>query len=296
MINQIKSLRCGERCLTSGVKTYIMGIVNVTPDSFSDGGKFYDAKAAVLHGLRLIDEGADILDVGGVSTAPGAPPVSEEEELKRVMPVIEGLHRMGITNVSIDTTRARVAKMALDSGASWINDQSAGLADEQMALVMAEADAVVLMHNLTGTRAGVEAGERVIYHDVLAHLSEFFSARIDDLGRQGVDRQKMVVDPGVGFGKGLKDSLRIINNMHRLVGLGAMSLIGLSRKSFLGKLTGIANPCERDFASLGAHAAAIWSGTNIIRTHSVRSTVHMASVLDQCLTTKQAEDKHEDLH
>ena len=213
----------------------IMGIVNVTPDSFSDGSLFFNPSDAIEHGKKLIAEGAHLLDIGGVSTAPNRPQVLVVDELKRVLPVIEGLRLSGITNLSVDTRRACVAKAALDRGATWINDQSAGLFDPDMPAVMAKAKGVVIMHDGKGGNSGVEAGEGVIYDDVIKTILLFFESRISALSQQGVDPKRIVVDPGIGFGKGLKDSLTIINNMHRFKGMGARCLIGLSRKSFLGE-------------------------------------------------------------
>lgn len=278
-----KSVICGDRLLIAGARTYVMGIVNVTPDSFSDGGCYVEPDYAIEHGIRLLEEGADILDVGGCATSPNAKLISEEEELKRVVPVIEGLRRRGISNIAIDTMRSSVARQALSAGASWINDQSAGLFDTEMPKLMSMADGVVLMHNGGGATSGVEAGELVVYPDVMRDVRDFFCGRVAALTACGVSQEKIIVDPGIGFGKGLLDSLHIINNMAPLRKLGVMSLIGVSRKSFLGKLSGIKIPKERDFASLGAAAAAIFSGADIIRTHNVRATVEMTSVLDSCL-------------
>jgi len=288
------AIGCGDQRLVKGHKTYIMGIINVTPDSFSDGGEFFDPERAIAQGLRLITEGADILDVGGMSTAPHGRPITIEEELGRVIPVISGLRAHGITAIAVDTMRASVANMALEMGARWINDQSAGLHDQDMVMAMSKAEGVIIMHNGGGSTSGVNAGEAVIYDDVIKTLCEFFRGRIAHLTRHGVDPDTIVIDPGVGFGKGLNDSLTIINHMDRFNDIAPMSLIGLSRKSFIGKITGIDRPKDRDFASLGAHAAAILSGAHIIRTHNVRATVDMASVLDRCLSHERA--CHEDLH
>ncbi|HXW54095.1 MAG TPA: dihydropteroate synthase, partial [Myxococcota bacterium] len=174
----IATLRCGNTPLVRGHKTWIMGILNVTPDSFSDGGDFYDTQAAIAHGLELAANGADIIDVGGVSTAPNAKSVSAEQEHQRVIPVIKGLNGKGITAISIDTTRADVALAALEAGASWINDQSAGLFDPDMPSAMAKADGVVIMHNGGGVASGVLAGESVFYADIIDTLRKFFHRRL----------------------------------------------------------------------------------------------------------------------
>lgn len=268
-----------------------MGIINVTPDSFSDGGSFLDLPHAVDHALRLIDDGADIIDIGGVATSTyaRAMSVSEDEELARVLPVIEALSKRCIKNISLDTSRSNVARRALMAGASWINDQS-GLADEEMPLAMTKADGVVIMHNNAGTMSGVVAGESQHYHDVVSNLCDFFSERVERLVKAGVRRENIVTDPGIGFGKGVLDSLRIINAMHRF---GDRTLIGVSRKSLIGKLSGIEDPSRRDVASLGATAVAIFSGANIIRTHNVRATKEFVQVLDHCRAGRMHEDLHE---
>lgn len=284
-------IKCGQKNLVFGERTFIMGIVNVTPNSFSDGGDFYVKDQAVGHAQRLYEEGADIIDIGGVSTAPNASFVSENEEVDRVIPVIESLVAKSIDNISIDTKRAKVAELALLAGASWINDQSAGLFDDAMPLVMARADAVVIMHDGDGADSGVDAGEDVAYEDLLSDIAAFFSRRIKSLKEARVSEHKIIVDPGIGFGKGAKHSLDIINNMHRF---SKQNLIGLSRKSFIGKILGIPVAKDRDFASLGAHAAAIFSGASIVRTHRVKETVQMARMLDQCIKAKRG--SNEDLY
>jgi dihydropteroate synthase len=274
-------ISCGSQVLLTGKVTYICGIVNVTPDSFSDGGKYLDTKAAILHGLTLMKEGAHIVDIGGYSTAPNHVYVSVEEELSRVIPVIKGLKAHGIDAISVDTMRARVASLAIKSGASWINDQSAAQMDKDMPSVMKDADGIIIMHNGGGQTSGVMAGEEVNYSCILKAVKEFFLNRVKNLSLLGVKKDKIIIDPGIGFGKGLKDSLFIINNMHELSELGAMLLIGLSRKSFLGKMSGIKNPIDRDVISLAASAMSVLSGVNILRTHNVKATREFFLVFDQ---------------
>lgn len=286
-------IRCGDKILVPGERTYIMGVVNVTPDSFSDGGQFLNSQKAVEHGLRLLEEGADILDIGGVATSPGSTEVTESIELARVLPVVEGLVKNGVSAISVDTFRANVAERALDLGAAWINDQHAALKDARMAEVLTKAQAVILMHNVGSS--GVHAGERIIYDDVVKEIAAFFSNRINTLLDQGLKKENIIIDPGIGFGKGLKDSLNLINNMHIFNNLAAMTLIGVSRKSFLGSLLDISNPALRDEASLGAAAAAIASGAHIVRTHNVKATYDMVRVLDACKKAKM-DSIHENLH
>lgn len=290
------NLRCGDATFAEN-RLYVMGVVNVTPDSFSDGGAFLECDHAVAHAERLFAEGADVVDIGGVATSPHlslTERTSEGEEIARVLPVIRELVRRGHRRIAVDTMRASVAQAALDEGASWINDQSAGLHDHAMPCVMTKACAVVLMHN-GGGPSGVDAGNSVVYRDVMDDVLSFFRRRIEALNSVGVKTASIIVDPGVGFGKGLADSLTIINNMHRLHELETANLLGLSRKSFLFPISGIKNPAERDFASLGAHAAAMLSGTHILRTHNVRATVEMARVFAHCLEAKRRA-AHENLH
>lgn len=272
---------CGNSIFVAGRKTYIMGILNVTKESFSDGGKYFDSHDAVAHGLRMMHDGADIIDLGGVSTAPNVRMISEQEELDRVLPVVEKLVDAGVCALSIDTMRSSVAEHALALGASWINDQSAGCFDKKMPAIMARADAVVLMHNGGGASSGVAAGEQVRYHDVVAEVKDFFQARIGQLANAGVAFEKIIIDPGFGFGKGLKDTCTLIAGLAPLREIGAMILIGVSRKSAIGKLAEIENPADRDCASLAAAAQAVRTGAHIVRTHNVKKSVEFFRVWDR---------------
>jgi len=256
----------------------IMGILNATPDSFSDGGNFLNLSSAINHGLKLMTDGADIIDVGGVSTKPGAKKVPEQEEITRVIPVIKNLAKEGVSKISIDTKSALVAQMALDNGAIWINDQSAGLQDSNMAKVMQQAQAVVLMHSLN-FESGVDAGELVHYNNIISEIRTFFINRIEVLK---LPKNKIIIDPGIGFSKGLENSLEIIKNINKFNDLGH-TLLGLSRKSFLGKLSGIVEPKDRDFVSLGASIASYLNGVNIVRTHNVLILKQFLRTFEACL-------------
>jgi dihydropteroate synthase len=248
-----------------------MGIVNVTPDSFSDGGSFFGVDDAVAHALRLLDDGADVLDIGGESTPPGAAAVDVDEELRRVLPVIEGLARRGVNNLSIDTRHAVVARAALDAGAAWVNDVSA-FDDDGMAGAAAAADAVVLMHWRHGP-AGKD-GDDVVYGDVVDDVFAFLEARV-----ARVKGAAVVVDPGVGFGKSAVDNLRLLQSGARLRALGPV-LIGASRKRFLGALSGRERPGDRDAASVGAACVAAAHGADIVRVHAVKATVDALKIVD----------------
>lgn len=283
-------LICGDRKFAVGERTLIMGIVNITPDSFSDKGLYYNVDDALAHALSLLEDGADILDIGGVATSPYRQSVSEDEELKRVLPVVQALVKKGITNLSIDTSKALVAQKCLAAGASWINDQHAALKDPLMPIAYSNADAVIIMHNVG--LSGVAAGESVHYKNVVDEVKCFFMERIAALKTAGVAYEKIIVDPGIGFGKGLSDSLKLINGMSHFNEVAHMSLIGLSRKSFLEPLTGIKEPKARDQASLGATAAAIIAGAHIVRTHNVKATCEMVRVFEACNKERKANNEN----
>jgi dihydropteroate synthase len=270
-------LRCGETELPLGERTLVMGIVNVTPDSFSDGGRFDDVEAALAHAERLLEEGADILDIGGESTRPGAAPVGVDEELARVLPVVEGLVARGINNLSVDTRRARCARVCLEAGASWVNDVSA-LGDPEMATVATEADALVLMH-MRGRPEDMQRGE-IHYDDVVAEVRSFLEERLAVALAAGVDRSRVLLDPGIGFGKRLEHNLALTRRLAELVDVAGGVLYGPSRKRFLGELTGIEDAAQRDKATLGAIGWAAASGADVVRVHDVKGAVEALAVVD----------------
>lgn len=270
-------LRCGDRELVLGTRTFVMGVVNVTPDSFSDGGRFLGEDAAIAQGLRLLDDGADVLDLGGESTRPGAAEVSPDEELSRVLPVVRGLVARGVRCLSIDTRRAAVAEACLAAGASWINDVSALRDDPAMALVAARADALVLMHRREMTPG--ESGDRVRYGDVLAEVHSFLAERVAAAVNAGVPRERLLVDPGLGFGKSVDDNLTLLKSTARLRGIAPV-LLGPSRKRFLGALTGIERAEERDAATHGAVALASLGEADVVRVHDVKGAVAVLKVLE----------------
>lgn len=274
-------LNCGSLSLIKGQGSYIAGIVNVTLDSFSDGGQFINANDAINHGLNLLKQGAHFLDIGGYSSAPHHLYVSPLEEISRVIPVIQGLKANGVDAISVDTASSLVAAKALSAGASLINDQSAARNDKDMPLVMKDAEGIIIMHNGGGKTSGVMAGEEIYYDDVIASIKNFFHERLSYLDSFGVRRDKIIIDPGIGFGKGLNDSINIINNMYKFVEFNNISLIGLSRKSFLGKLSSINEPKKRDIVTLAANALAVYSGVDIIRTHNVKWAHEFFLVFDK---------------
>lgn len=248
-------------------RPYIMGILNVTPDSFSDGGKFFDAKKAVDQALKLVEEGADILDVGGESTRPGSEPVPEAEEIKRVLPVIQAAARYTTVPVSIDTTKASVAKAALDAGAAMVNDVSALRFDEQMGEVVAAAGVPLVVMHMRGVPRTMQAGP-IEYSDLLGEIRAFLEEALQRAADAGVERERIIVDPGVGFGKAPEHNLTILNRIGELVALGRPVLVGPSRKAFIGKVLD-REVDQRLHGTAAAVAAAVAGGAHILRVHDV---------------------------
>lgn len=258
--------------------TVIMGIVNVTPDSFYDGGKRFDSARAVADACEMVDAGAEILDVGGESTRPGAQPVSFDEELRRVLPVIGELRKKLNVPISIDTYKEAVARAALDAGADIVNDISALQFDPAMAaLVAAEGVPLILMH-MQGVPRTMQREPH--YRDVVQEVRDFLADRVGSANQAGIDKERLIVDPGIGFGKTLVHNLALLKNLKSLKTLGQPLLVGVSRKAFIGKLLNTASPEERLEGSLAAAVAAALSGANIMRVHDVRETVRALRVAD----------------
>ncbi|MEV6501663.1 dihydropteroate synthase [Streptomyces prunicolor] len=258
----------------------VMGVVNVTPDSFSDGGRFFDTTAAVKRGLDLVTEGADLVDVGGESTRPGASRVDEAEELKRVIPVVRGLASEGVT-VSVDTMRASVAERALTAGAALVNDVSGGLADPAMIPVVAASDApFVVMH----WRGFLEGGNvKGVYEDVVTEVVDELHARVEAVLAGGVAPDRVVVDPGLGFSKDAEHDLVLLAHLDRLLALGHPLLVAASRKRFLGRVLagpeGAPPPArERDAATAAVSTLAAHAGAWAVRVHEVRATADAVRV------------------
>ena len=248
----------------------VMGVVNTTPDSFSDGGHFLDNDMATDHGLRLADEGAEIIDIGGESTRPGSDPVSVKEELRRVVPVIERLAKRCEAVISIDTQKPAVAKAGLDAGASIVNDIAANRQSTEMWQVVAEARAGYVCMHMQGTPQTMQTEPH--YDDVLQEVGDFFSERLTRLAEHGVNREQVALDPGIGFGKELEHNIKLLSGIHQLIISGRPLLIGASRKSFIGKLLGTPSN-ERLPASLACAACAAAEGAHIVRVHDVAETV-----------------------
>ncbi len=260
-------LHCGKFQLDLS-RPKVMGIVNVTPDSFSDGGRHLSHEAAIAHARRLIEEGADMLDIGGESTRPGAVPVGEQEELGRVLPVIEGLRGIHVP-ISIDTWKPAVMRAAIAAGASLVNDINALQAPEALAAVANSDAAVCLMHK-QGSPDKMQLAPQ--YADVMDEVMSFLRQRVQVTEAAGIARERIVVDPGFGFGKTLVHNLALLKNMQDFAALGVPVLAGLSRKSMLGAITG-RDVGHRQTASVAAALIAVQRGAAIVRVHDVRETV-----------------------
>ena len=248
----------------------LMGIVNVTPDSFYDGGRYATADAAVEQGIRLAAEGADILDIGGASSRPGARAVSPEEEVERVIPVIRRLEKEFKGPISVDTTRSSVARQALEAGATWINDISAGRADPLMPpLVAAEGKCIVVLMHMRGTPETMQNFSQ--YGDVVAEVKQELLAAVDVFIKAGVNRERIVIDPGIGFAKTAEQNVTLLRHLDAFVTTGYPVLVGTSRKSFIGRLTDREAP-ERLWGTLGSIASAFLHGARIFRVHDVAAT------------------------
>ena len=262
--------------LTFGPDPVLMGVLNVTPDSFSDGGKFFGAEPAVSHAEKMFDEGAQVIDVGGESTRPGSDPVSPEEELRRVLPVIQGiLSARPDSIVSIDTYRSSIAEAALDAGARAVNDVTA-LGDPRMAGLMAGRGCPIILMHMLGEPKSMQQHPR--YEDVVREVRDFLAERAQQAIRAGVELENIILDPGIGFGKTPEHNLMLLKRLDSLVELGFPVLVGVSRKSFLGKITGSEDPKSRLFGTVAANVLAYERGASLFRVHDVRANKEALAV------------------
>jgi len=262
-------------------KTYIMGILNVTPDSFSDGGKFLDKEDAVRRAIKMTGEGADIIDVGGESTRPGAGDISPEEELNRVIPVIEMLFKRTDIPISIDTRRSKVAQRALNAGASIVNDVSGLRYDPMMAHVVADLEASLIVMHMKGSPKDMQRSPR--YKDLIGEIRKSLKESLKIAGKAGVRKEKIIVDPGIGFGKTVEHNLAILKNLAEFKSLGQAICIGTSRKSFIAKTLGLSQNDSRLYGTLATCVVAIMNGANILRVHDVKEAVDVARMTDKIL-------------
>lgn len=249
-----------------GRRTWIMGILNVTPDSFSDGGLYFKKEKAVEHGLRLISEGADIIDVGGESSRPGSDPVPAEEELRRILPVISGLRKQTKNLISVDTSKSEVARAAIAEGADIINDISAFRNDPKMITVVAQAGSPVILMHMKGSPKTMQRNPH--YGNVIEEIKSFLEKKIEFAVENGMIREKIIIDPGIGFGKRFEDNLTLIRNLNEFTSIGQPILVGISRKSFIGKILDLP-PGEREEGTLASAILSVVQGAHILRVHEV---------------------------
>lgn len=278
------TLEFGEYRLDLGSNTCIMGILNATPDSFSDGGKFNTFETAVKQGIKLVEEGAHILDIGGESSRPFAEPVSEQEELDRVVPVIEALSKEIDAPISIDTVKAVVAREALNAGASIINDISAFEKDPAMASLAAEKDVPVILMHMKGTPQTMQVDPS--YDDLMLEITSYLASRAAFAMENGIGQNRIILDPGIGFGKTVEHNLILIKHLEKVAGLGFPVLMGPSRKSFIQNILSEKDKpvgpdhIKTEYGTLAAVAASLMNGAHIVRVHDVKSINSFTRIID----------------
>ncbi len=268
-----------------GSRTLLMGILNVTPDSFSDGGRYLDADRAVEHGLALIAEGADILDVGGESSRPGSMPVPEDEELRRVVPVVRALRERTGALISIDTTKASVARAAVEAGADIVNDISSFSADPLMAGTVAASGASVVIMHMKGTPKTMQ--EDPYYDDVTAEVYSFLAGKIEEAEKAGIPAERVIVDPGIGFGKTIEHNLTLMRDQDVFLGFGRPLLMGFSRKAFIGRVLGVPAE-ERLEGTIAAAVLSVVRGAHILRVHDVGAVARAVRLAEAVLGPNDA--------
>lgn len=284
LYNNIHNIICGDYVLELGRKTRIMGILNITPDSFSDGGKYLNQDTALSHAEKMAEEGADIIDIGGESTKPSSEPIAEEEELKRVIPVIEYLAGNLSIPISIDTTKSGVARRALDAGASIINDISSLRNDPDLAVVAAEFNVPIILMHMKGTPKTMQ--ESPVYNDLVNEIKAFLRQAIQSAMEKGINRSKIIIDPGIGFGKTFKHNFQLIKNIEAFQELEVPILVGPSRKAFIRNELGDSKKelhPESPAVETGTQAvvaAAALKGAHIVRCHNVANTCATLKIVD----------------
>lgn len=271
------AIRVGERDLRFGEQFYIMGVVNVTPDSFSDGGDHFARRDAISRALELAENGADIIDIGGESTRPGAEPVTAEQEAERVLPVVEAAAEKTDAIVSIDTTKAAIARRAVEKGATIINDVSGLGFDEEMGEVVADSGAGYVLMHIQGTPETMQ--EEITYDDVIDDIAAYFDRRLHKATEAGVDIGQIVLDPGIGFGKTVEQNYRLIREIHRFHDFGRPLLLGTSRKSSIGAIVD-KPPKERVWGTAATVACGLMAGADIVRVHDVSEMYDVVRVTE----------------
>lgn len=267
-----------DRCFDWGQRTYLMGVLNVTPDSFSDGGEFNTTSAALAQAQALVAAGADIIDVGGQSTRPGAEQITLAEELDRVLTVLHLLRQEISVPISVDTTRATVAKKSIEAGADMINDISGGTFDPEMLSTVASLDVPIVLMHIQGTPQTMQ--KMTDYQDLMGDISSFLTRQIADAVAIGIDSQKIIIDPGIGFAKNYEQNLEIFRRLQSLKALNCPILVGASRKSFIGRILNQPDPKARVWGTAAACCAAIFNGADILRVHDVQEMRDVSLVAD----------------
>lgn len=267
-----------ERSFHWGERTYLMGVLNVTPDSFSDGGEFNTLAAALVQAQQLVEAGADIIDIGGQSTRPGAEQISVEEELYRVLPVVEAVRSVLSVPISVDTTRATVAQQAVEAGADMVNDISGGTFDPEMLPVVAQLGVPIVLMHMRGTPQTMQ--KLTQYHDLIGEIYEFLERQIAAATAAGIARSRIIIDPGIGFAKTLEQNLEVLRRLPAFHSLNVPILIGVSRKSFIGRLLNQPDPKGRVWGTAAACCAAIAAQADILRVHDVLEIHDVCRVAD----------------
>jgi dihydropteroate synthase len=282
-----KSLAIRGKIFDWGKRTYVMGVLNVTPDSFSDGGEFQTVNAAVDRVVQMVSAGVDIIDIGGESTKPGAIPVDAATELARVIPVIEAIRQhleVQQIPISIDTTKSAVARSAIAAGADMINDVSGGEFDRQMFTTVAQLGVPYVMMHMRGTPTTMQ--QMTDYQDIVAEIITFFEMQIDRATKCGIDRSQIIIDPGIGFAKNYQQSIELIRQLDQFQVLDLPLLVGVSRKSFIGKILNQPDPTQRLWGTAAACCASIANGADILRVHDVAEMVDVSRVADVMLRNR----------
>ena len=284
------SLPSGRVTLRGGVlslaeRVHVMGILNVTPDSFSDGGRYVDADAACAHAMAMIEQGADLLDIGAESSKPGAVAIDEEEERRRLLPIVRELCSTATLPLSIDTTKAAIAEEALDAGAALINDISALRFDPRMASVVARSGAGVILMHMQGTPATMQRTASYTY--VVEDVRAFLAARLEVAQQAGIPRDRILLDPGIGFGKNCEHNVTLLNHLDAFQTLGRPIVVGVSRKAFLGKILGRTID-ERLMGTAGAVAVAIMKGARVVRVHDVAPIRDVVKIVEAIMSSSPA--------
>ncbi len=278
MTNNKQPISIGESSFHWGEQTYLMGVLNVTPDSFSDGGEFDTPNAALEQAQRLVDAGADIIDIGGQSTRPGAQTISEAEELQRLLPVVEAVRSSLNVPISVDTTRASVAQRAVEAGVDLVNDISGGTFDPEMLPIVAQLHVPIVLMHMRGTPQTMQ--QLTDYQDLIGEIYQFLQDRIATALAAGIERSHLIIDPGIGFAKNFEQNLSILRQLSTFRSLDVPILVGVSRKSFIGNILNQPNPKARVWGTAAACCSAIAAGADILRVHDVSEMRDVCLVAD----------------